>query len=59
MMEYPIFDVPRLVGSLLIAGIALVHVFISHFSVGAGSLVAFAERRGNSGVTLSADHPHS
>ena len=44
MMEYPIFDVPFLGGSLLIAGVAIVHVFISHFSVGATVFMATAER---------------
>ena len=56
-MEYPIFDVPFLGGSLLIAGMAIVHVFISHFSVGAGCLMALAERRairGGDTNTLSA-----
>ncbi len=45
MVEYPIFDVPLLGGSLLIAGVAIVHVFISHFSVGATVFMAVAERR--------------
>ena len=44
-MEYPIFDVPMLGGSLLIAGVAIVHVFIAHFSVGSGFFAAIAERR--------------
>ncbi len=44
-MEYPIFDVPLLGGSLLIAGVAIFHAFIAHFSVGAGFFVALAERR--------------
>ena len=44
-MEYPIFDVPMLGGSLLIAGVAIFHVFIAHFSVGAGFLMASAEKR--------------
>lgn len=44
-MEYPIFDVPLLGGSMLIAVIAIVHVFISHFSVGAGFMMAIGERR--------------
>ncbi len=35
-MEYPIFDVPLLGGSLLIAGDAIFHTFIAHFSVGSG-----------------------
>lgn len=41
-MEYPFFDVPLLGGSLLIAGIAIFHVFIAHFSVGSGFLMAVA-----------------
>ena len=45
MMEYPIFDVPLLGGSLLIAGVAIVHVFISHFSVGATVFMAVTERQ--------------
>ena len=44
-MEYPIFDVPVLGGSLLIAGVAIFHVIIAHFSVGSGFLVASAELR--------------
>ncbi|HUT01606.1 MAG TPA: cytochrome ubiquinol oxidase subunit I [Phycisphaerae bacterium] len=44
-MEYPIFDVPLLGGSLLIASMAVFHVFIAHFSVGSGFLLALAERR--------------
>jgi cytochrome bd-type quinol oxidase subunit 1 len=45
MVEYPIFDVPLLGGSLLIAAVAIFHVFVSHFSVGAGFFMAIAERR--------------
>lgn len=44
-MEYPIFDVPMLGGSLLIAAVAIFHVFIAHFSVGSGFFVVLAERR--------------
>lgn len=44
-MEYPIFDVPYLGGSLLIAGISIFHAFIAHFSVGSGFLMAIAQRR--------------
>ena len=44
MMEYPIFDVPQMGGSMVIAVVAIVHVFISHFSVGAGFLMASLER---------------
>jgi len=44
-VEYPVFDVPFLGGSLLIAAVAVFHVFIAHFSVGAGFFMASAERR--------------
>ena len=44
-MEYPVLDVPLLGGSLLIAGIAILHTFIAHFSVGSGFLMALAQRR--------------
>ena len=44
-MEYPIFDVPLAGGSLLIAGVAVFHAFLAHFSVGSGFLMALAERR--------------
>lgn len=43
-MEYPIFDVPMMGGSMLIAAVAIFHVFIAHFSVGAGFLLVCAER---------------
>jgi cytochrome bd-type quinol oxidase subunit 1 len=44
-VEYPIFHVPMLGGSMLIAGVAIFHAFIAHFSVGSGFLMALAERR--------------
>jgi cytochrome bd-type quinol oxidase subunit 1 len=47
MAEYPIFNVPLAGGSLLIAAVAIFHVFISHFSVGAGFFMAIAERKAN------------
>ncbi len=46
-MEYPIFDLPIAGGSMLIAVVAIFHVFIAQFSVGAGVLMALAERRAN------------
>lgn len=46
-MEYPIFDLPVAGGSMLIAAVAIFHVFIAQFSVGAGVLMALAERRAN------------
>ncbi|MEC4673140.1 MAG: hypothetical protein VST68_03010 [Nitrospirota bacterium] len=44
-MNYPIWDVPIIGGGILIAGIAIVHVFISHFAVGAGLFNVWTERR--------------
>jgi mono/diheme cytochrome c family protein len=42
-MNYPIWAVPG--AGLLIAGIAIFHVFISHFAVGGGLLLVWLERR--------------
>lgn len=42
-MSYPIWDVPA--PGLLIAGIAILHVYISHFAVGGGLFLVLAERR--------------
>jgi len=42
-MSYPIWEVPG--SGLLIAGIAILHVFVSHFAVGGGLLLVLAERR--------------
>ena len=42
-MNYPIWDVPA--SGLLIAAVAIVHVFISHFAVGGGLFLVLAERR--------------
>lgn len=44
-MYYPALGVPRIGGSSLIAVVAIVHVFIAHFAVGAGILNAVAETR--------------
>jgi cytochrome bd-type quinol oxidase subunit 1 len=46
-VQYPIFDLPIAGGSLLIACVAIFHVFIAHFSVGAGAFLVLAERRAN------------
>lgn len=44
-MNYPIWDVP-IIGSVWIIGIiAIYHVMISHFAVGGGLYLAFAERK--------------
>ncbi len=50
-MHYPALSVPQIGGGSLIAIVAIVHVFIAHFAVGAGILNAVAEtlarRRGD------------
>ncbi len=42
-MSYPVWEVPA--AGLLIAGIAILHVFVSHFAVGGGLFLVLAERR--------------
>lgn len=42
-MNYPVWDVPILGGSLVIAIIAIFHVFISHFAVGGGFYLPITE----------------
>lgn len=42
-MNYPIWDVPA--SGLFIAGIAVLHVFISHFAVGGGAFLALYETK--------------
>jgi mono/diheme cytochrome c family protein len=42
-MNYPIWELPA--PGLLIAAVAIVHVFISHFAVGGGLFLVLAERR--------------
>lgn len=44
-MQYPIWDVPILGGGMVIAIIAIVHVVVAHFAVGAGLFTAWAEWR--------------
>ncbi len=44
-MQYPIWDVPLLGGGMVIAIIAIVHVTVAHFAVGAGLFVAITETR--------------
>ncbi|MFO0973379.1 MAG: cytochrome ubiquinol oxidase subunit I [Phycisphaerae bacterium] len=50
-MNYPALDIPTLGGGFLIASIAILHVFIAHFAVGAGLFTAACEtaarRRGD------------
>lgn len=44
-MNYPVWYVPALGGGLLIALVAIVHVFVSHFAVGGGLYLVMAERK--------------
>jgi cytochrome bd-type quinol oxidase subunit 1 len=43
-MNYPIWDVPLISGGIVIAMVAIVHVFISHFAVGGGIYLVLTER---------------
>lgn len=45
-LEYPVWRLPETGGGLLIAAIAVVHVFIAHFAVGGGLYLVLAERKG-------------
>jgi mono/diheme cytochrome c family protein len=42
-MNYPVWDIPA--SGLLIAFIAIVHVFVSHFAVGGGLFLVLTERK--------------
>ncbi len=42
-MDYPVFQLPVLGGSMLIAAVAIIHVVIAHFAVGAGLFNAVQE----------------
>ncbi len=45
-MNYPVWYLPELGGGLLIAVIAILHVFVSHFAVGGGLYLIYAEKKG-------------
>jgi len=45
-MNYPVWYLPAIGGGTLIALISIVHVFISHFAVGGGLYLVWAERKG-------------
>jgi mono/diheme cytochrome c family protein/cytochrome bd-type quinol oxidase subunit 1 len=45
-MNYPVWYLPAVGGGTLIALIAVIHVFISHFAVGGGLYLVCAERKG-------------
>lgn len=44
-MNYPIWEIPLLGGGTLIALVAIVHVFVSHFAIGAGFYLVWTERQ--------------
>src|SRR4030043_9088 len=44
-MNYPIWEVPLIGGGIVIAIVAVVHVFISHFAVGGGLYLVMTERK--------------
>lgn len=44
-MNYPVWYVPTFGGGLLIALVAIVHVFVSHFAVGGGLYLVMVERK--------------
>jgi mono/diheme cytochrome c family protein len=43
-MNYPIWEVPLIGGGLVIAIMAIPHVFVSHFAIGGGIFLAWTER---------------
>jgi mono/diheme cytochrome c family protein len=45
-MNYPVWYLPTTGGGMLIALIAIFHVFVSHFAVGGGLYLIFAEKKG-------------
>ena len=45
-MHYPVWYLPELGGGTLIALIAIIHVFVSHFAVGGGLYLVMAEKKG-------------
>ncbi len=44
-MNYPLWEVPLLGGGIVIALIAIAHVFVSHFAVGGGLFLVLTERK--------------
>ena len=45
-MNYPMWYLPDIGGGMLIALIAILHVFVSHFAVGGGLYLIYAEKKG-------------
>ena len=44
-MNFPVWDVPLLGGGMLIASVAILHVFVAHFAVGGGLFLVWSEGR--------------
>jgi hypothetical protein len=44
-MNFPAWDVPLLGGGMLIAIVAILHVFVAHFAVGGGLFLVWSEAR--------------
>lgn len=45
-MSYPVWYLPEIGGGILVAIIAVLHVFVSHFAVGGGLYLILAEKKG-------------
>lgn len=45
-MNYPVWYLPEIGGGFLIALIAILHVFVSHFAVGGGLYLIYSEKKG-------------
>ena len=61
-MNYPVWYLPETGGGILIALIAVLHVFVSHFAVGGGLYLIYAEKKGlaeNSPVILGFVKKHA
>jgi cytochrome bd-type quinol oxidase subunit 1 len=61
-MNYPIWDIPGIGGSFLMAVVATVHVYVSHFAVGGGLFLVVTEimaRRNNDLSVLEYVHRHT
>ena len=61
-MNYPVWYLPSTGGGFLIALIAILHVFVSHFAVGGGLYLIYAEKKGlreNNQDILAFVHRHA
>jgi len=45
-MNYPVWQLDFAGGGLIIAMIAVIHVYVAHFAVGGGLFLVLAERKG-------------